>query len=415
MNADGLPIRSATPEDWEATSRLLFTVFNDTYDEELERAEHAVYEPDRALVVTDGDEIVGNAGILTRDMTVPGAVVPAAHVTAVGVAPTHRRRGLLRRLMIHQLRDVRDAGREPIAALWATEGRIYQRFGYGLATTKLSFEIDAREVRLADPEFAAESAPSRLRAGEPTAVQSELAKVYEQLRADRPGWSSRDEQWWTYLLSDVPSRRQGATERRAVLHEGQSGVDGYALWRVKSAWDGKGPSGEVTVHEVVATTLTGYVDLWRFLLSVDLTRSARYFFGAVDEPLLYLANEPRRLGGRFGDALWVRIVDVEAALSSRRYASTVDVVIDVTDDLLPENAGRWRLTADASGAGTAARTDAPPDLECDVSVLGAAYLGGTSLAALAAAGRVRELSAGAVAEASVALGWHRAPSATEIF
>src|SRR5690606_513793 len=106
----------------------------------------------RTLVVTDGAALVGVAGAFTRDMTVPGAVVPAAHVTMVGVAPTHRRRGLLRRLMHRQLREVYEARREPFAVLWASEGRIYQRFGYGLATTKLSLEIDTTEVRLAEPE-----------------------------------------------------------------------------------------------------------------------------------------------------------------------------------------------------------------------------------------------------------------------
>ncbi|HET6215316.1 MAG TPA: GNAT family N-acetyltransferase [Micromonosporaceae bacterium] len=413
MSPTELPIRPGVPEDWDAISRLLFTAFNDTFDDELNAVERGIYEPERALLVIDGEEVVGNAAAFTRDLTVPGAVVPAAHVTMVAVAPTHRRRGLLRRLMHRQLHEVRDAGREPIAVLWASEGRIYQRFGYGMATARVSFEIDAREVRLSDPVAA--SAPVRLRGADPATARTELSKVYEQLRADRPGWSSRDERWWEYVLSDVPSRRQGATERRAILHEGQSGVDGYALWRAKGGWESGGPEGQVLAGEVVATNPTAYVNLWRFLLSVDLTRSARFWFGTTDEPLLWLANEPRRLGARLGDGLWVRIVDLPAALSARRYAAPVDVVIEVADGILAGNAGTWRLRADASGAGECTRTDAPAELACDVSVLGAAYLGGTSIGALAVAGRVRELRPGAVAAASAAFGWHRAPSGIEIF
>lgn len=412
MDNQDLPIRVATPDDWDAISRLLYAAFNEPFDEEQDRVERTIYEPERTLVVTEGDRVAGVAAAYTRDMTVPGAAVPAAHVTMVSVSPTHRRRGLLRRLMHRQLRDVRQAGREPFAVLWASEGRIYQRFGYGLATNKLTFEIKTREVRLTEPKgFAA----GRLRAADPATVQTELAKVYEQARAERPGWTNRDDRWWGYVLADHPSRRDGATELRVVLHEGPSGVDGYALWRVKASWDAGGPSGEVRVREVVAGNEHAYLALWRFLLSVDLTRSTRYSFGAADEPLLYLADEPRQLCPRLGDALWVRLVDVGAALSVRRYAAPVDVVIEVTDDLLTENAGRWRLVADASGGATCTRTGEPADLACDVSALGAAYLGGTSLGTLAAAGRVHQRRAGVLAAASAAFGWHRAPSAVEVF
>jgi len=411
---DELPIRVGTPEDWDAVSRLLFTAFNDTFDDEQSRVERGIYEPDRTLLTVDGDDIVGIGAAFTRDLTVPGAVVPTAHVTMVSVSPTHRRRGLLRNTMTRQLTEVRAAGQEPIAALWASEGRIYQRYGYGLATARVGFDIDAREVRLTDPP-AGEQAGGRIRSVEATAVLTELAKVYEQLRVDRPGWSSRDDRWWAYHLADLPARRHGSTEARTIVHEGPSGVDGYALWRVKNSWDAGGPNGEVIVNELLATNPTAYVQLWRFLLSVDLTRSARYWSGSVDEPLLYLANEPRRLGARLADGLWVRVVDVGAALSARRYAAPVDVVLDVTDDLLTENSGRWRLVADASGAGRCTRTDAEPDLAFDVSVLGAAYLGGASLGSLAAAGRVTELRAGALGPATAALGWYRPPSAIEVF
>jgi predicted acetyltransferase len=408
-----LDIRVATDEDFSAIGRMLTVAFNDSPsdDAEQDRVEHGIFEADRSLVAVDGSDIVGHAAAFTRDMTVPGAVLPAAHVTMVGVLPTYTRRGLLRRMMTRQLRDVRAAG-EPFAVLWASEGRIYQRFGYGMAAPKLGFDIDTREVRLPDPDPAA--GPSRLRAVDLAAAQPELSKVYEQLRTDRPGWSSRDDRWWAYVLSDPASRRDGATPRRVLLHEGSSGVDGYALWRGKSSWNDGGPSGDVTVREVATTTLTGYLAIWRFMLAVDLTRSTKYWLGSLDEPLLYLANEPRRLGARFGDGLWVRVVDVGSALAGRRYQAPVDVVIEVADAMLPENAGRWRLVAGPDGT-TCQRTAAEADLACDISALGAAYLGGPTLGALAVAGRVTELRAGTLAAASAAFGWHRAPSGTEIF
>lgn len=401
-----LPIRTAVPDDWQAISTLLGTLFHHDIDPNEDEFDRRIWEPERAVVVTDGDALAGHAAAVTRDLTVPGEVLSAAHVTMVGVAPTHRRRGVLRQMMRRQLGDVP----EPIAVLWASESRIYGRFGYGLAAQRLDMSIETGELRLPPAD-----APARLRVDAAGRLRPELAKVYDQVRADRPGWSSRGEATWGYVLSDSPARRSGATELRAVVHEGGGGVDGYALWRTRSSWTGGGnPDGEVVVREVAAADLEAYAALWRFLLGIDLTRRVSYGFAAVDEPLSHLVDEPRRLNARLGDSLWVRVVDVAGALAARRYRTDVDVVIEVTDALLPENNGRWRLTGGPERA-ACRRTDDTADLACDVRDLGAAYLGGTTLATLGAAGRVRELRPGALEAASIAFGWHRLPSAQEIF
>jgi predicted acetyltransferase len=413
MTADPYRLRTLESiDDFPRVFDVLAAAFGEDFpDEEIEK-DRLVFEPTRAHVIDhDDDGIVAHAGAYTREVTVPGAAIPAAHVTLVGVRPTHRRRGLLTRLMMRQLREVRERG-EPVAMLWASEGRIYQRFGYGLAALRhIILAADKREVRLtrsAAPEA------GRLRDTSPGQARKELEQLYERVRAERPGWSSRSENWWNWRLLDAPTRRQGYTERRALLFEGSEGLDGYALWRRKGDWDETGPKGEVNVVEVVAGTPEAYVALWDFLFSVDLARTVRYTFAATDEPLRYLVNEPRALGDKVADSLWVRVVDVPAALSARRYAAPVDVVLEVSDGLIPENAGRWRLTGDASGAFCTATTD-PADLACDIADLGAVYLGGTALGALAAAGRVRELRPGAVAAASAAFGWHRQPSTLDIF
>lgn len=404
-STSGLAIRQGTPDDWPAVSRLMQTVFHDTFDDEYDQVERDIFEPDRALVIPDGDEIVAHAIALTRSLTVPGATLPAAHISMVGVMPTHRRRGLLTRLMRHQLAEVP----EPIAVLWASEGQIYPRFGYGLATRRVSLSIESREVRLPQP-----TEPGRLRTVSPAPARPHLERVYESVRPDRPGWSDRDERWWAYRLADPAHRRRGATERRVTLCEGSTGATGYALWRTRSDWSATGPNGEVSVDEVVTSDPDAYLALWRFLLSIDLTRHAKVWATGPDEPLLHLADAPNRLGARVGDGLFVRIVDLPAALSARRYAAPVDVVIDVTDPLLPANSGRWRLTADGQ-KGICTRTDEPADLACGITELGAAYLGGSSLAALGAAGRIRELRPETLAPAAVGFGWHRAPAGLEIF
>jgi predicted acetyltransferase len=400
-----LPLQPGTAEDWPAIAALLRLAFHDTFDEENDRMIRSVFEPERSLVVRDGDAVVAHAIAFTRDLTVPGATVPAAHVSMVSVAATHRRQRLLTRLMHHQLAGLS----EPIAVLWASEGRIYPRFGYGMASHRLSLSIETREVQLPEP-----AEPGRVTTVPVAQARPQLERLYESARPDHPGWSHRDERWWSYRLADQPARRGGSTELRVALHEGAAGVDGYALWRTRSDWSMSGPNGEVNVLEVVATSPDGYLALWRFLLSIDLTRWAKLWMAGPAEPILFLTNEPRRLGAVYGDGLFVRITDLPAALTTRRYAAPVDVVLEVDDPLLTANAGRWRLTADEQKA-TCTRTDEPADLACGIGELGAAYLGGTSLAALATAGRVRELRPETLARAAIAFGWHHAPAGIEIF
>ncbi|MDT5035162.1 MAG: hypothetical protein QOE03_347 [Micromonosporaceae bacterium] len=421
VSTDPYRLRTLTTVDEFALSfGVLADAFGDDFSDVALDRSRLVFEPDRNHVVEHSDDgPVATAGAYTRDVTVPGGTVAAAHVTLVGVRQTHRRRGLLTRLMRHQLNDVRRRG-EPIAMLWASEGPIYQRFGYGLAAQRHSMTISTRDVGLTDPKASRARQPrdaspaGRLRDASPPEVRKDLQSVYERVLPTRPGWSSRDNHWWDLKVSDPPSLRDGHTATRALLFEGPAGVGGYALWRRKTISGANGPHGEIHVAEVIAATPDAYVALWRFLLSVDLTRTVRCRLGAADEPLRYLVGEPRALGVQVGDALWVRVVDVPAALSARRYAAGIDVVLEVTDDLLPGNAGRWRLTGNTDGATCAPTTD-PVALSCDIADLGALYLGGTPLGALTAGGRVRELRPGAAAAAAAAFGWYRAPSALDTF
>jgi predicted acetyltransferase len=407
---DDITIDIASEGDWDAIYSAMSLAFNEDGDEQSSQAERHVFEPERVLVARRRGDIVGTAGILTRRMAVPGATVPTAHVTMVAVAPTARRRGVLTRFMTQQFADMQAAG-EPIAALWASEARIYQRFGYGLAARRISMTIDTLEVRMKEPT----ADPGSLRQAASSEVPKLLADLYGQVYPQRPGWSERHDGTWEYRLADPPGRRNGATQQQITLHEGRTGVDGYALWRVKSDWDGRGPRGEVRVLEVVALNDTAYRELWRFLLTMDLARSASAWLTAIDEPLQYLVNEPRRLGMEFGDSLWVRVVDLPAALTARLYAAPIDVVFEVTDDHLPANAGRWRLTAQPGAPASCVSTVDEPDLLCDIRALGAAYLGDAVFGALHAAGLIREIRPGALASAAAAFTWHRAPAGIEVF
>ncbi|HCT78083.1 MAG TPA: GNAT family N-acetyltransferase [Micromonosporaceae bacterium] len=410
----GFRVRAGKPDDFEAVVRLLLLAFHDNPDDrELAETDRLVFEAERSLIAIDdtesGEEVVGHTGIFTRDLTVPGAVIPAAFVTMVAVAGTHRRQGVASTLLRQQLADVRATG-EPVAVLWASEGRIYQRFGYGLASRRMGLKINTREVQLNAPR----AAQSRIRAGAPKDLLADLVPAYEAVRAGRPGFASRSKQWWDFLLADPAARRGGGGPQRAIVHEGPNGPDGYALFRVKQGWHDGGPDGKVMVHHVVAANPAAYRELWRYLLDIDLTRSVSLHFAAIDEPLFDMVNEPRQLGATVGDGLWLRIVDVPAALSARRYAAPIDLVLDISDDLFPQNTGRFRLTGLTGGAHCVLSTD-PADLSLDVGTLGALYLGGGTAGALADAGRINELRPGAVAEAHAAFTWHRAPAGIEMF
>src|SRR5262245_12793423 len=180
---DDITIGVAQAADWDAISATMSAAFNEAGDPDRAAADRPIFEPARTLIAREADEIVGTAGVLTRQMAVPGATVAAGHVTMVTVAPTARRRGVLTRFMHRQFSDIAAAG-EPIAALWASEGRIYQRFGYGLASRRLSLTIDTREVRLNRPP-----PPSgRLRDAVPTEARKTLGDVYAQAYPLRPGW-----------------------------------------------------------------------------------------------------------------------------------------------------------------------------------------------------------------------------------
>ncbi|WP_306208760.1 GNAT family N-acetyltransferase [Actinoplanes sp. RD1] len=414
MDASDIVIRAGTAQDWDAICDLLTGLFHESWSQETRDAEQSVWEPGRSLVAEDGDVVAGHAAAYTRELTVPGTIVPAAHISLVGVAPTHRRRGLLTRMMHRQLGEIAAAGREPIAVLWASETKIYPRFGYGHAAQRLRLNIATPEVRLPAAD-AATSAKGRLRAVDPRTGYADFAAVRDRLRAERTGWSGRDDTWWKFVLFDDESQRGGATRLHGVVRETPEGPTGYALWRVKRGWTEKGPDGEVHLQDLVAADPETCLTLWRFVLSLDLVRRVTYGMAALDDPLLHLVDEPRRLGAELADALWIRVVDVPAALSARRYSAPLDVVLDVTDRLLDANQGRWRLTVAEDGTATCTRTGAPADVACDVLDLGATYLGGVSLAALAAAGRVRELTPGALRRTAVAFAWHRLPQPAEVF
>ncbi|MGW4436821.1 GNAT family N-acetyltransferase [Streptomyces sp. NPDC004596] len=402
MATDGVTeLTVLRPEEWDGWFDHLIRAFGagETSAEELE-VERSVTEFGRSLAARDGDAIVGTAGAFSFRMTVPGgSQVPTAGVTMVSVSATHRRRGVLTSMMRRQLDDVRALG-EPLAALTASEPAIYGRFGYGAATFQLQAEIDTSRVTLAPVAGAGDV---RLRYAQPAEVLAECEAVYAALVPRRPGMLARLPGWERTGLVDPPGDRDGASALQCVVAERDGAVTGYARFRTKLGWGTSGHDGTVTLEDLAALDPATDAALWRFLFDIDLMTTLTVRNRPVDDAWQYLVSDIRRCRPRFRDSCYVRLVDVGAALAARTYQAPVDVVFAVEDAFCPWNGGRWRLTGDAKGA-SCERTEDAADLELSVRELGTAYLGGVSLLSLAAAGRVRELRAGALAEASVAFG-----------
>lgn len=355
---------------------------------------------ERSIGVWEGDACVGTAGAFDFRLTVPGgAAVAAAGVTMVSVAATHRRRGVLTSMMRRQLDDVRSWG-EPLAVLTASEPAIYGRFGYGAATFQVNAEIDTDRVRLSVPPGTDDV---RLAYAAPADVLDACEAVFARLVPGRPGMLARLPGWDRLGLLDPEKDREGASPLQCVVARRDGEVTGYARFRVRPDWEPAGPKGTVVLDELAGLDAATEAALWRFLFDIDLTSTLTARGRPVDEAWQYQVSDIRRCRPTLRDALYVRLVDVGAALAARTYQAPVDVVFEVEDAFCPWNEGCWRLSGDRKGA-SCERTSDAADLALSVRELGAAYLGGVGLASLAAAGRVRELRPGALTEASVGFG-----------
>jgi predicted acetyltransferase len=371
--------------------------------EMLERFGQLLPQERMHAALEDG-EIVGGAGAFPFDLSVPGGSLPCGGVTVVGVLPTHRRRGVLRRMMHAQLRDIHERG-EPLATLWASEETIYGRFGYGLAAWAGEVTIPKEWNAFAQPLERRGSA----RFVTPEEARSLFPPVWEALRRQRSGVFARSDDWWTLRRLRMPED-EASSPRRFVALDLDGETQAYAVYRTFFSFDDGVSSSRLVVQEAVGTTPQATAEIWRFLLDVDWMAKVEASLLPPDHPLFLLLASPRRLRYRMGDGLWVRVVDVAAALSGRTYGDAGPLVLELHDALCEWNGGRWRL---ADGA--CARTDAEPDLALDSSALGAAFLGGVSFAQLREALRVEELRAGAVERADRMFAWRPLPWCPEIF
>lgn len=377
-----------------------------------ERIEQVKTLPELAVCYSacDGDQAVGAAGAYNFALTIsPGRTLSIAGLTMVGVLPTHRRRGVLTKLMNSHFEEARRRG-QSIIGLFASEGSIYQRFGYGIASMGAEIEL-AREHTAFLPDTPRPSVRARL-LGEEEALAA-FPAIWDRVRQRTPGMLSRSKEWWQIRrVSDPPWVRSGRAPMQRVLIEVDGQPAAYAIYRlIDFGWDSFNINTlRAEVTEAVGDGVAATAAVWRYLLDLDLVRNIKATLLPIDHPLRFLLVEPRRLRMHMSDALWLRIVDVEAALSARAYPTGTPIVLRVRDDRCAWNDACFRLQD-----GVARRTTDAPELELPIDALGSLYLGAFRASQLASAGRVVEHKAGALHLADTLFASSQTPWAPEIF
>jgi predicted acetyltransferase len=398
-------VRACTgQEEYNRAVSAIGQYFNPPPNEEFLERFAQTLPHERMHAAFEGDQIVGGAGAFPFELSVPGGSIPCAGITAVGVQPTHRRRGVLRSMMDEQLRDVHARG-EPIAALWASEETIYGRFGYGIAGWAGGMTVPHEWDAFAEPL----EPGGRTRFVTPEEALELFPPIYDSVRRERPGMTSRSESWWQNRQLRMAEDEASAPRRFVVLE-----LDGepvaYAIYRTHFSFAGGSATSRLVVREALGATHWATAAIWRFLLDVDWMATVELSLAPPDHPLLLLLASPRRAQYGFSDGLWIRIVDLPAALGGRTYGEGGPLVLEVRDAICDWNHGRWRLDH-----GEWSRTDEEPDLAMDVSALGSAYLGAVSFTELHAALRVEELRKGAVLRADALFAHRPLPWCLEIF
>jgi predicted acetyltransferase len=363
----------------------------------------------RTWAAVDKGQVVGTLRSFATEFTVPGpGTIPAAALTNVTVSPTHRRQGLLTGMITADLSSSAERG-EHVGILIASEYPIYGRFGYGPGVEGATYTIDSGMTRFRQPSLGS------VENVDTVTGRREAPLVYERFRQSQPGSIGRSARWWDRELRQVEVPEKEPKKSYWALYRSPEGsVDGYLRYEGTSNWEGMRPHGTLLVNELCSTTSDAYQGLWQHCVGIDLMSTVEAGTRSVSEPLGLLVTDGRAVAqtGRH-DFIWVRVLDVAASLAGRHYAVDGRLVIEVVDPL-GFATGRFALDGGPSGA-DCARSDATADLSLPVDSLGAIYLGGTSVYALAEAGRVDEHRSGALAQASSMFASYRPPWCTTWF
>jgi len=339
----------------------------------------------RSIAVFDKEDIVGGAHSHRVEMSVPGRSVSMAGVANIAVQPTHRRQGIMTRMLRHQINDIHQRG-EPLAALFASESIIYRRFGYGIGSLHEQWMIDRPYNTYARPF----ESNGRVLFVDPADILTKFPDVFRRSTSGRPGLFQKPLRQWERESQASEHQQGGRGGLFYAAYENAGSIDGYAIYRI---------AGEtLTVNELMATNQEANTALWRFCFDTDLVSRTEALKRPVDDPLPWLLADPRRLERTVRDGMWLRVIDVAASLELRSYMHSGHLVFEVRDEICPWNEGRFELDGSTEG-GSCHTSNASPDLVLGVSDLASAYLGGVSFSTLSQAGLVEERTPGALLRA----------------
>lgn len=390
-----IQVRTIAGDEFEAWSRAEARGFSFHATEDYLQRSRSVAEIDRSFGAFEGDQVVGVATTRTSGVTVPGGVADLGYIDDVSVLPTHRRRGILTRIMQAQLKQAHERG-EPFAALSASESTIYERFGFGIASWSNQWSIDRQHTALALPP----NAEGRLSFIDVETARAEWPRLHNRISRSRVGMVHYNPAYWRVALWDSEEQRRGASEFFHVAFVREGLINGLCSYRIRG--------GEVLVVFLLGFDAEIEAELWQYCFSIDLMNKVSAFVRPVDDPLPWRLANSRGLRKTTGDHMWLRLIDVKVALESRRYDCEGVVTLGVSDSFCPWNDGLYTLESGPDGA-VCRTSDRTPDLEMTVADLAAVYLGGTSFSTLEQAGRVNAKSEAALEVADRMFRTRRAP------
>lgn len=396
--------RPATREEWSAFGNLVSLSHGDQPpgDEPSKKWWASFFNEVNTVAAFDEDELVGSALSFTRETSVPGgAKLPAALVTNVAVVPTHRRQGVLTRMLRDLLKSAYERG-DAISTLWSSESPIYGRFGYGMAGRQYVAKIKSSNASLKHlPDVS-----GRVRMADRERIRDIGPDIWSRTSDHRPGIPERTAFGWYSAYSLSTEGWDSQEQYFFAVYEEDGCTDGYVVYSTSKT---PNQDNNILLKELVGATEAAHAALWRFILSIDIVDEITDLYMSQDDPLWWMLGDPRALNLKPYDAIWLRILDVEKTLSARKYSAKCDLVFRVEDEYCQWIAGNYRMTVDDGGTAIVERTGATADITLTADALAICYFGNARFSELREAGRVQELTAGAIANADIAFHAERQP------
>ena len=388
-------IRPISSKEFSEFSETTARAFGIDQDAKYLSMKKSYFDFDRTLAVIHKNGIIGGCVSSPYLLNIPGGQVNVAAVADVSVLPNHRRKGILTKMMRTQLSNIYKKG-ESFAALWAEESPIYGRFGYGISSFHENWVLN-RQHNEFNTNIANKGTIEYLN---PSKITESLPQIYERATLDVPGIIQRPKMYWQVIAEDFESKRNNESKMQHVTYSEGNHITGYASYRTV-------PAG-ISVHELIGMDLNSVITLWRFCLDMDLRLQAQIYRRPLDDIFPLLLKDPGRLSRAIKEGLWLRLVDVQKALTLRKYSLQTRLVIRVIDSFCQWNDQTFELQTDGKD-NNCLPSNSNPDICISVSDLASVYLGTIKFSTLLKCGRIQQETDNAVHKADMMFSYKQAP------